>query len=196
MNYQWVLYSLNKFVNVHVKTLFFQSHSICTIWLAKRIEFIRWTFKNGNCLYNMESSCGVTMSLFPPPGRNLIPRELYTYHLDIAWTKTLAPICVWWPSTVRQRYWNFVQSCSICQAQRYTAIPVPIQPWSCLPNSGIAYTWTMPGYFLVTCIWYWSMSILNTYRLQYCPLLLSPSLIITTLDFRSIRTALVTLAAF
>ena len=65
----------------------------------------------------------------PPPGRELILKELHEGHPGISRMKALGRMFVWWPG-FDQDVEDTVNSCQSCQVQQNAPAPAPLHPWA------------------------------------------------------------------
>jgi hypothetical protein len=68
--------------------------------------------------------------IIPPPGRDLIIKQLHETHPGMTRMKNLARSYIWWPG-IDKAIENAVTNCNICQMHQSAPAQAPIHPWEC-----------------------------------------------------------------
>ena len=66
--------------------------------------------------------------VIPPPGRDLVLKQLHDTHPGVTKMKTLAQLYVWWPG-LDSDIVSTMQKCDICQVNRPSPSKAPVHPW-------------------------------------------------------------------
>jgi hypothetical protein len=105
-------------------------HFILHGWPTSIAESSLRTFANRKDELSAVDGCVLIGArvVIPPPGRNLILKQLHDTHPGISKMKSLARSYVWWPG-LDSDIVSTVQHCGTCQENRSSPPKAPLHPW-------------------------------------------------------------------